>query len=329
MKHTLLATQLELQQIWRQGHRILWGLVALAIVGVSCFGLPQAASAYPVYAQQAYENPREPTGRIVCANCHLGAKPTKVELPQSVLPDTVFEAVVKIPYDTNVQQVLGNGEKGPLNVGAVLMLPEGFKIAPPDRISEELQEKIGGLYYQPYSADKENIVVVGPLPGEQYREIVFPVLSPDPATDKGIYFGKYPIHVGGNRGRGQVYPTGDKSNNAIYNASASGTVTQIAKSETGGYDVTIQSATGGSVVDTIPPGPSLVVAEGDEVAAGNALTNDPNVGGFGQADAEIVLQNSSRIQWLLAFFVAIMLSQMLLVLKKKQVEKVQAAEMEF
>jgi apocytochrome f len=53
------------------------------------------------------------------------------------------------------------------------------------------------------------------------------------------------------------------------------------------------------------------------------------VGGFGQHDTEIVLQSPTRIKWLMAFFAAIMLSQTLLVLKKKQVEKVQAAEMNF
>ena len=121
-------------------------IATIAILFVSDITHPQAASAYPFWAQEtAPETPREATGRIVCANCHLGAKPTEVEVPQSVLPDTVFEAVVKIPYDTNVQQVLGDGSKGGLNVGAVLMLPEGFKIAPPDRIPEEMQEEVEGL----------------------------------------------------------------------------------------------------------------------------------------------------------------------------------------
>lgn len=310
----------------------------LAIATVTFFftsdlALPQAAAAYPFWAQQtAPQTPREATGRIVCANCHLAAKLTEVEVPQSVLPDTVFEAVVKIPYDTNVQQVLADGSKGGLQVGAVLMLPEGFKIAPPERIPEEMKEKVGDLYFQPYREDQENVVIVGPLPGEQYQELVFPVLSPDPAKDKNIHFGKYAVHVGGNRGRGQVYPTGDKSNNSVYSASAAGTVTNITQAEqedgTTKYEVTIQ-AESGDVVDKIPLGPELLVSQGQKVAAGEALTNNPNVGGFGQDDGEIVLQSSTRIQWLLAFLAAIMLCQVLLVLKKKQVEKVQAAEMNF
>nr|XP_025680647.1 uncharacterized protein LOC112782468 [Arachis hypogaea] len=57
------------------------------------------SDAYPIFAQQGYENPREATGRIVCANCHLANKPVDIEVPQTVLPDTVFEAVVRIPYD--------------------------------------------------------------------------------------------------------------------------------------------------------------------------------------------------------------------------------------
>ncbi|SRR5579883_896721 len=304
-------------------------VAAIAILLTGSLMRPQAAAAYPIFAQQAYENPREATGRIVCANCHLAAKPTEVEVPQSVLPDTVFEAVVKVPYDTKVQQVIGGGEKGPLNVGAVLILPEGFKIAPEDRIPEELKEKVQDLYFQPYSEDKENIVVIGPLPGEQYQEIVFPVLSPDPKTDKSLRFGKYPVHVGGNRGRGQIYPTGEKSNNTVYNASEAGTISQVTKAEEGGYEVTIKKEDGSTVVDTIPAGPELIVSEGQTVKAGDALTANPNVGGFGQADAEIVLQNPDRVKGLLAFFGIVVLSQIMLVLKKKQVERVQAAEMNF
>lgn len=303
--------------------------VAVAIVLCGNLMLVPSAAAYPVYAQQAYENPREATGRIVCANCHLGAKPAEVEVPQSVKPDSVFEAVVKIPYDTSVKQVLGNGDKGPLNVGAVLMLPEGFKIAPPERTPEDLKEKVGGVYFQPYSADKENWVVVGPLPGEQYQEIVFPVLAPDPNTDKNIHFGKYAVHLGGNRGRGQVYPTGEKSNNNIFVASATGTISSITKAESGGYQVSIQTEDGQTVLDSVPAGPNLVVSEGQAIKEGEPLTDNPNVGGFGQADTEIVLQNPTYIKWLLAFFAAVMLSQTMLILKKKQVEKVQAAEMNF
>ncbi|MTJ10078.1 MULTISPECIES: cytochrome f [unclassified Anabaena] len=312
-------------------------LIAIATVTFffsSDIAIPQTAAAYPFWAQETYpETPREPTGRIVCANCHLAAKPTEVEVPQSVLPDTVFKAIVKIPYDTSVQQVGADGSKVGLNVGAVLMLPDGFKIAPEDRIPEEMKEELGDVTFTPYGDDKENIVIVGPLPGEEYQEIVFPVLSPNPATDKNIHFGKYSVHVGANRGRGQLYPTGEKSNNNAYNASATGTISTIAQTEDEDgnvkYLVNIKTETGDVVTDTVPAGPELIVAQGQAVKDGDALTNNPNVGGFGQKDAEIVLQDSSRVAWLVAFICLVMLAQVMLVLKKKQVEKVQAAEMNF
>jgi apocytochrome f len=307
-------------------------IVAIATVAIfltSDLAVSQSAAAYPFWAQQtAPETPREATGRIVCANCHLAEKAAEVEIPQSVLPDTVFEAVVKIPYDLASQQVLGDGSKGGLNVGAVLMLPEGFKIAPEDRIPEEMKEKTGGLYFQEYKEGADNVVIVGPLPGEQYQEITFPVLSPNPKTDKNIHFGKYAVHLGANRGRGQIYPTGEASNNNAVKASVAGTIAAITPQEAGGYEVAIDTEDG-TKTDKIPAGPELIVAEGQQIAAGEALTNNPNVGGFGQKDTEVVLQSPARIGGLMAFVGGIMICQIMLVLKKKQVERVQAAEMDF
>lgn len=290
----------------------------------------QSAIAYPIYAQQGYENPREATGRIVCANCHLAQKPVDLEVPQSVLPDTVFEAVVKIPYDLQVKQVLGNGKKGGLNVGAVLILPEGFRIAPEDRISDDLKTKVNNLYFTPYSEDKTNILVVGPVPGKTYTEMTFPILAPDPSKDKNVNFLKYPIYLGGNRGRGQVYPTGEKSNNTVYNATVTGTVRQITKtSKKGSHDILIETPSGEEIINAIPAGPELIIEEGQSVQADQPLTQNPNVGGFGQAETEIVLQDPKRIQGLLVFFIFTIFGQVFLVLKKKQFEKVQLAEMNF
>ncbi|MEB3351466.1 MAG: apocytochrome f [Cyanobacteriota bacterium] len=306
----------------RRSLSLLFGsLLSLSVLLVAA----SPSWAYPFWAQQNYASPREATGKIVCANCHLAKKPTHVEVPQAVFPDTVFKAEVEIPYDTGVQQVAGDGSPTGLNVGAVVMLPDGFTLAPPDRLSDELKEETAGIFYTQYSDDQPNILLVGPIPGDQHQTIVFPVLAPDPGTDASIHFGKYQLHVGGNRGRGQVYPTGEKSNNGIFNASAAGTVSAITPGENGATVVEIATADG-SVSDTIPAGPTLVVAVGDTVAAGAPLTNDPNVGGFGQVDAEVVLQNPLRIYGLLAFFAAVTLAQIMLVLKKRQVEKVQAAE---
>ncbi|NES25234.1 MAG: apocytochrome f, partial [Symploca sp. SIO3E6] len=151
----------------------------------------------------------------------------EIEAPQSVLPNTVFETIIKIPYDSSSQQILSNGKSGPLNMGAVLILPEGFKLAPNNLIPKEIKEKTKGTYIQPYSTSKDNILVVGPIPGNKNKEIIFPILSPDPGKNKNVHFLKYPIYVGGNRGRGQIYPAGDKSNNNPIISLHSGKVVKI------------------------------------------------------------------------------------------------------
>ncbi|KAI5420405.1 hypothetical protein KIW84_044264 [Lathyrus oleraceus] len=201
------------------------------------------SNAYPIFAQQGYENPREATGRIVCANCHLANKPVDIEVPQAVLPDTVFEAVVRIPYDMQVKQVLANG---------------------------------------------------------------------------------------GNSRRGQIYPDGSKSNNNVSNSTATGVVNKIIQREKGGYEIMIVDASDVcEVIDIIPLGPELLVSEGEPIKLDQPLTSNPDVGGFGQGDAEIVIQDPLRVQGLLLFLAYIILAQIFLVLKKKQFEKVQLSEMNF
>ena len=188
------------------------------ILGLTLLVSPNASWAYPFWAQQNYESPREATGKIVCANCHLANKLTQAEVPQSVLPDSVFKASVKIPYEEGLQEIGADGSNVGMQVGAVIQLPDGFTLAPQDRWTDEIKEETEGVYFSQYSDEQSNILLVGPISGDQHQEIVFPVLSPDPATDNNINFGKYQVHVGGNRGRGQVYPTGEKSNNTTYTA---------------------------------------------------------------------------------------------------------------
>jgi len=288
---------------------------------------PALVHAFPIFAQQAYESPREATGRIVCANCHLAQKPVEIEVPQGVLPDTVFGAEVNIPYDLSLKQVQGDGTRGGLNVGAVLVLPEGFTLAPKDRLSEVLKEETKGLTISTYSNSKPNILVVGPIPGDKNQKVIFPILSPNPAENKSVHFIKYPLYVGANRGRAQVNPDGTKTNNTLYTSPIEGQVVKVEKSPSSGYTVSIKSKKSDLVTVSIPAGPDLLIKEGQNLYADQPITSDPNVGGFGQVETEIVLQSPARIKGMISFFFVIILAQILLVLKKKQFEKVQLAEM--
>lgn len=304
-------------------------LLALTI-GVSVFGfyIPNSL-AYPVFAQQNYSNPRAANGKLACANCHLNQKAIEIEAPQAVLPNSVFEVEIKVPYDTNKQQIGANGKKVDLNVGGILILPKGFKLAAKNQISPEVKAKNKGVFISPYSTEFDNIFVVGPIAGKTHQELIFPVVAPDPEKNSDIKYLSYPFYAGGNRGRGQVYPTGEKSNVNVFGATQAGQITEITSTEKNGTTIVIINSTGVQTSQVIPEGLTLTVKVGDIVQADQALNLDPNAGGFGQEESEIVLQDPLRIIGYLIFCFCALMTQILLVLKKKQFEKVQAAELNF
>ena len=303
-------------------------LLALTLA-ITSFGFcVQESSAYPVFAQQNYSNPRAANGKLACANCHLNQKAIEIEAPQAVLPNSVFEIEIKVPYDTSKQQIGANGEKADLNVGGILMMPKGFKLAAKSQISEEVKKKNKGVFISPYSTELDNIFVVGPIAGKTHKELIFPVVAPDPQKDSDVKYLTYPFYAGGNRGRGQVYPTGEKSNVNTFGANQAGQITEIATSDKGS-NVVIVSSDGTKTSQTIPAGLNLIVKQGEIVKIDQALNTDPNAGGFGQEESEIVLQNPIRILGYLAFCLSVLLTQVFLILKKKQFEKVQAAELNF
>ena len=119
-------------------------------IGITSFGIfLQDSSAYPVFAQQNYSNPRAANGKLACANCHLNEKAIEIEAPQAVLPNSVFEVEIKVPYDTNLKQIGANGKQVDLNVGGILILPKGFKLAAKNQISAEVKAKNKGVFLSP------------------------------------------------------------------------------------------------------------------------------------------------------------------------------------
>jgi apocytochrome f len=305
-------------------------LLFASTIAVSVFGsyVPDS-SAYPVFAQQNYSNPRAANGKLACANCHLNQKAIEIEAPQAVLPNSVFEVEVKVPYDTSKKQIGANGKQADLNVGGILILPKGFKLASKQQISPEIKAKNKGVFISPYSTELDNMFVVGPIAGKKHQELIFPVVAPDPEKNPDVKYMNYPFYAGGNRGRGQVYPTGEKSNVNVFAASQAGQVTEINVSEKGEQIIEIINSSGVKTSQTLSKGLVLTVKAGDIVKAEQDLNINPNAGGFGQEESEIVLQNPIRIVGYLIFCFFVLLTQIFLVLKKKQFEKVQAAELNF
>jgi apocytochrome f len=299
-------------------------------IDISLFGFcVENSFEYPVFAQQGYSNPRAANGKLACANCHLNQKAIEIEAPQGVLPNSVFEIELKVPYDVSRQQIGADGAAADLNVGGIVILPKGFKLASKSQISPEVKAKNKGVFISPYSTEFDNILVVGPIAGKKHQELIFPVVAPDPEKDSDVKYLSYPFFAGGNRGRGQVYPTGEKSNINSFGATQAGQITAIATTEKGESNITIVNSNGTTTSQTLSKGLKLLVKQGDLVKEDQPLNIDPNVGGFGQEESEIVLQSSTRILGYLAFCFCLLLTQVFLVLKKKQYEKVQAAELNF
>ena len=299
-------------------------------IAISSFGFcVENSSAYPVFAQQGYSNPRAANGKLACANCHLNQKAIEIEAPQAVLPNSVFEIEVKVPYDTSRQQIGETGKAADLNVGGIVILPKGFKLAAKNQISAEVKQKNKGVFISPYSTEFDNILVVGPIAGKKHQELIFPVVAPDPEKNSDVKYLTYPFYAGGNRGRGQVYPTGEKSNMNVFGATQAGQITSITTAEKGDSTIEIINSDGVKTSQVVPNGLVLTVKSGDIVQADQELNIDPNAGGFGQEESEIVLQNPIRIIGYLGFCFCVLLTQIFLVLKKKQFEKVQAAELNF
>ncbi|KAH0849782.1 hypothetical protein HID58_096105, partial [Brassica napus] len=90
----------------------------------------------------------------------------------------------------------------------------------------------------------------------------------------------------------------------------------------GGYEITIVDASNErQVIDIIPRGLELLVSEGESIKLDQPLTSNPNVGGFGQGDAEIVLQDPLRVQGLLFFLGSVVLAQIFWFLKRNSLRR--------
>jgi len=308
-----------IEELKAAAQRVVAGAAAAVVFATTAAG---DAFAYPIFAQQNYKEPRDATGKIACANCHLASKLIEAKMPSEVLPDTIFKATIEIPakYEKRYQPI-ADGSKAKMNVGAIAVMPEGWKLAPRDRLPKALKKEMKGLAWAPYSKEQPNILVAGPVPGERYETMVLPILAPDPAKDPNVVFDKASIFFGGNRGRGQVYPEGNQSNNNQFFSANTGTVAAVE-----GTKVSVTLADGTVATQEVLPGATIVVKAGDAVQKDQPITTNPNVGGFGQAEKEVVLQDMTRVYAYCALSVSIFLSQLSFVLKKKQFEKVQLAE---
>jgi len=181
------------------------------------------------------------------------------------------------------------------------------------------KRKLQASYSPSTASDNPNILLVG-RSGILHKEIVFPILSPIPARTATIHFGNVFPACGRNRGRGQVYPTGEKSNNTLH-ASVAGNrqCITLVVCRRFGVEITAPMApdVSGHRSSLAPPFcggrwrcPGAVATDSD----------DPGVGRFRPARMPRSSSKPGAHLRMLAFVRSVWsLAQILLVLKKKQV----------
>lgn len=220
---------------------------------------------------------------------------------------------MSIPVDRTARQLSSSGELAPLNVGGVLALPEGIRA---------VGSSDSGLTL-PFNQDHTNELVFGPQPSQLYSEVVISCQA-----EKDLPYLNYPVVVGGNRGRGQIYPDGELSNNNSFRSLSTGVIQRVHYGRSGtGTNIALGRRSNEISIQHVPAGLTFVPGfnPGSVVGSDSALTNNPNVGGFGQAEASIVVQQPARIIYQLSLIATVMGTQLLLVLKKKQYERSQLA----
>lgn len=272
-----------------------------------------SVTAYPIFAQKIYQSPREETGRIVCANCHLASKPISVEAPQSLLPAQVFPVQIKIPVEKGLQQVSSSGQKRPLNVRAIVVAPPNVRLAKSGELSTAQKKASKRAVFQQYNKANSNIFVARPIPAN--RPLTLFLVAPE----KGP-FRTHPIYVRRNRRRRQLYPDRQKSNNTVYTSPATGQVDSILTDLKGSF-IRVKTKSDQIIEIEIPKRPELVVEKRQSILAEQPITKNPNVRGFRQFETEIVYQDPARLFSLQLFLWVVFIGQCSLVLKKKQIEQ--------
>ena len=147
--------------------------------------------------------------------------------------------------------------------------------------------------------NNSDALVAGPIPAGEYTTLPVALQPSDVALQ-----GSFTIYLGANRGRGQAYPNGAASKRLGVSCWTRGYA----------WRLHLQSVGVGHAIRPI----AGLRAVSDE---GGVFDVVVNVGGFGQTEEQLVLQSRVRINAGLTLLALGVYTQLALVLKKKQFER--------
>lgn len=212
--------------------------------------------------------------------------------------------VVNIPVAVETYQVNAGGSAEGLQVGLAVVLPNG---------SHLIKESRDGNQFKVFNEgrDGDNAYIAGPIPANTFGTIAFDVIAPASGNTPSTS-----VVVGANRGRGQLYPDGSWSNVNQVPMSASGVVIRINKDrKANGLALTSEARVKGNevshVVQHLPPGAGFFKSfrVGHWASRDAAFTSNPNRGGFGQSESELVVHGPYRLTDYIWVFTTITLAQ--------------------
>lgn len=201
-------------------------------------------------------------------------------------------------------QVRSDGSIGPQQVGVALVLGEGIHIQANN--------------WSNWSQTVSSAVAIGPMSSRSSAaQAVSLALDAIPVGTRSLY-------LGANRGRGQLYPDGSISNLSLRKMEVNGTcqaVTYLTKRY--GSVVHILHADGVWLAHLLP-GQAVDPAIGPRMLsqAEALLARTLNLGGFGLAEVALSVQVPANLKRFIALMLLIQGTQLLLLNKKKQYERI-------
>jgi apocytochrome f len=169
-----------------------------------------------------------------------------------------------------------------------------------------------------WSNTLESSVALGPLPSRTHAAQSVSIALED------ISVGTRSLYLGANRGRGQLYPDGSISNLSLRKTEVFGAC----------QAVTYLTKRYGSVVHIVHPGgvwlAHLLPGQAIEPIIGphmlshseSLLARTLNLGGFGLAEVALSIQVPSNLKRFIGLMLLIQATQLLLLNKKKQYERI-------
>jgi apocytochrome f len=220
-----------------------------------------------------------------------------------VFPGAATEAHIAVPTKRTNAQIRSDGSCGPLQVGMVVVIGDGIRVTDPQWVT--------------WSSQLASAVALGPVSSQAFATQTVSL------TLDELGVGTRSLYLGANRGRGQLYPDGSLSNLTLRKAEVSSICTGVSYLvKRYGSVVHLVHGSGVKLVHLLP-GQAVEPVVGPRMLSqvDTLLGRTLNLGGFGLGEVALSIQSPDNLKRFLSLMVLLQITQLLLLNKKKQYER--------